>query len=128
MAQQTPLSLPLVLCEGVFQDSLSRKLSLLGVFNELMADAFPTPLVCYLYAATTDGLGDCTFAVRLVDDESSEVAALAASEAQFDNPLACVEVVYYVEAEIPSPGVYFVELLANGEVLASRRLVVHQAC
>lgn len=127
MAHQTPLSLPLVLCEGIYQDSLSRKLSLLGVFNEIVADEFPTPLECYLYTATSDGAGDCSFAVRLVDDDSNEVLELAASKAHFDNPLATVEVVYHVETEIPTPGVYFIELLADGEVLASRRLVVHRA-
>lgn len=127
MAAQLPSSLPLILCDTIYQDGLSQQFTLLGVFNEVACQSYPLTLRFHVYGMLTDGIGYCRLSIRLCNAAGETVAELAESEVTFPSPLATVEAVYFVEPTFPQPGVYFLELLADGEAVASRRLVVRNA-
>lgn len=131
-----PYCLAMVLCDGFHRDPATGKHTLLGTFSTLCARSFPTQLKFCVYFAVTDGLGPTKLRLRLVDAESGLVdrsgeeqeGALFVKEFDFTfrDPLVVLEVSAGVEVDVPKPGLFHCELLANDELLMSRRLLAVQ--
>jgi hypothetical protein len=118
----------LLLADHVYADALTQKKIIAGTFNQLSSSAFPTVLqqITWAYAALTGVRGRHTVVLRYSDLGSGE--ALIESSAltiEGNDPLRLNELVVQVPPlPMPHPGVYAVELLVDGEMLSSLRVVV----
>ncbi|MCW8130909.1 MAG: hypothetical protein KIS92_11200 [Planctomycetota bacterium] len=125
-AVNPPILHSLILCDYVIKDVATGKLSLIGIFNGLYAHRFPcTHPMLYIYVALTDGRGNVPCRLRMVPlGGGPEVFALQ-GHVTFGDPTAVGEIIFPIpQLQIPAPGVYAIEFLANGELLGSRKLQV----
>lgn len=133
---ETPYCLAMLLCDQVYRDTLSGKVSVLGVFNQLVppASAEEKSRFC-VYVSLTDGHGECELNLKLrhaeadfYDDEDNIVSTPAQGVTfEFTDPLMVVEAVFIVECDIKKSGVYYCELHAAGERIMFRRMIVKRA-
>lgn len=127
-----PYCLAMVLCDAVHQDPANRKFTILGTFSTLAAKRFPAKLRLCVYFAITDGSGPVKLELRLVDaaayltDDAPDAVFHEGVNTEIESPLVVFEGVIQIQTELPTPGVYHCELLANDSVLMSRRLVALQ--
>jgi hypothetical protein len=128
----------MVLCDNVHRDSSTGKYTLLGTFSTLRAQSFPARVQFCVYYAVTDGLGPTKLRLRLVDaeagivdrpgqEEEGTVFDETTMEFDFPDPLVVLESVTGIQVAMPKPGLFHCELLANEELLMSRRLLAIQA-
>src|SRR6058998_634248 len=95
--KQPPYSLALVLCDAIYQDTISGKPTLLGCFSVLHAREFPARHASMAaYAAITDGRGTVSILFRLVDvDEEAEPLFEGTTEVEFRDPRAVIELQFH---------------------------------
>lgn len=124
-----PYCLAMVLCDSVYQDPATGKFTLLGTFSTVGAKNFPTKTRFCVYCAVTDGLGKSEIKLKLVHAKKGKEAddkmifETPAIEIEFPSPIAVIEGVMKIEADLPNEGVYICELFAGNDLLMSRRLV-----
>lgn len=126
MAPAKPQVLALVVCDAVHRDPTTGKHTLLGCFNALSCRGFPaTHPGLALHAALTEGYGRVPVEARLVRTDGQEVLHRLRVEVVFEDPRAVAEVTFaFREVLVPAPEELRVQVLAEGEVLAERRLRV----
>jgi hypothetical protein len=100
---------------------MTNKKSLIGVFQDMNALAFPTQANCALYIKLVDGIGDYALRIRFVNlSGETLVTELPSIKAHFNDPLAPAEVaVNMVGFLVPEEGRYEFQLYAN-EIYLSR--------
>lgn len=121
-AHEKPILLNISLCDLVIRDQHTHKVSLINLFNELRAPAFPcTHPRLYVYACLTNGRGSYDCALVLSDPEMPVPMANLPSRLTFQSPLQVVEMSFELNALVlPHEGTYRFELLCDGEVLGAR--------
>lgn len=119
-----PLCLALVLCDGVHRDPDTRKLTLLGLIQQVDAAELPLRRPLAVYFALAGGRGERQVTLRISDSYRHHPIETLKASVVFSDPLEVVEGFLSVHVEFTAPGVYHVELAVEGEVLASRRLRV----
>lgn len=128
-----PYCLAMILCDGVHVDPGTGKFTILGTFTNFSATSFPAAIQFVVYFAVTDGLGDVTLTLQLVDATADPIDAtneendparvfIFKQQAHFPDPLTMIEGVFGVQVILPKAGLYHCELWANSDVLMSRRL------
>jgi len=122
-----PVVLAMILCDAIHQDPATKKCTLLGTFSTISARKFPVvhPQLA-VHIALTDGHGRTRIRLALVsaDDEQTP---LFSSEGviEFKDPRAVAELNFgFANTRIPKPGEYRVQVHANDQLLAERRLHV----
>jgi len=134
--QQDPYCLAMIICDHVHQDRATGKCTILGTFSAFNPTTFPVKAKFWIYAEMTDGVGDFGVSIRLTESsfafdgegENSESPLFSvvtpALAIKMDNPLAVYQFFIVVGVDLPKPGQYHCELLANEVPLMSRRLIV----
>lgn len=127
---EAPHCLALLLCDQVYREPRSRKYSVLGIFDELVAPSFPARLQFTIYFAVTGGLGANQLKVRLIHVDSlieGEDAAIWIDLPRIEimDPLAVIEGSFTLSGTFHAPGQHHVELHANDALLMTRRLTIH---
>ena len=124
-----PLPLAMVICDAIWQDPSTGKATLLGLFSEIGARAFPTmhPMLA-VHIALTDGQGTMSIKLQLVDvDEELEPLFVVEGQFDFPDPRAIINMnVQMRSISFPTAGEYRLQLFARGEFLLERRLIVRQ--
>jgi hypothetical protein len=124
---QLPRVLTLTPADTVSRDAGTGKFSLLGIYNTIVARAFPYVHPSMgLYLALTDGRGKIPLVLRLIDADE-ERAPVFKVEATLDSsdPTQVTEAGFVLQRlEFPKPGEYVLQLSAGEEVLMERRLTV----
>ena len=124
-----PYCLAMVLCDGTHRDPATGKVTILGTFSTVTAKTYPTPVAFCVYSAVTDAIGEFTLKFQVVDsrhgfDAENEPIFSVEIVLNSPSPLAVSEGSMFVKGlVIQDPGVYHCELLHEGDVLMSRRLV-----
>jgi len=114
-----PSVLAMLVCDQVIIDQLSNKKSIIGVFDNINASAFPALVNCAVYAKLADAEGKYKFKLRVVNlkDESLiielEVDGTANSQTE-PTELA----LYLMGVPLPERGKYELQLYANGIYLS----------
>lgn len=132
-----PYCLAMVLCDAVHVDPATKKFTILGTFSTFAAHNYPVKVAFSIYYAVTDGLGDVTMRVQLVDASVGFVDATDGEQNQdrvfsltshhmFPNPLAVIEGGIGVECLLLSKGLYHCELWANDNLLMTRRFTASE--
>ena len=124
-----PFAISFLVCDSLYADPATGKLSLLGVLQGIGGHEFPLayPKIC-VYADLTDGRGRITISARLADvaDELDPIFEIG-GEANFDNPRRTAVFTAEIEnAVFPAPGHYYVQLLADEKIIAERRFSVRR--
>ena len=118
-----------LVCDQVIQDAQTGKKSLIGVFHELKASRFPAvhPTL-WIYANLTDARGEYSFEIRLLDVERNEVLGGGAPPPiTIPGPLQVTELSAQLRnLKLPAPGTYEFQLVANGELMATKAIRVSE--
>jgi hypothetical protein len=122
-----PVVLAMVICDAIHQDPATKKCTLLGTFSTITARSFPVvhPGLA-IHVALTDGRGKTRIRLSLVSSQE-EPQTLFTQEGtiQFNDPRVVAEINFGLRnLTIPHPGEYRVQIFANDELLAERRLQV----
>jgi hypothetical protein len=116
-----------LVCDLVIQDAQSGKKTLVGLFHEIKAARFPTvhPEL-WIYANLTDARGRYTFQIRIIDIESGRVLGSGEPPAiTIADPRQTTELSAQLKGiGLPRPGLYEFQLLANGQLAATKAIRV----
>ncbi|MDA1195293.1 MAG: hypothetical protein O2894_08915 [Planctomycetota bacterium] len=122
-----PVVKAFLVCDQIIQDAQTGKISLIGLFQDLRADRFPaTHPSLWIYTSLTNARGAYTFEIQLVDVANSTVLGKGTPPTiQIPGPLETAEMCAQLgNLQLPRPGTYEFQLLANGELLATKHLRV----
>ena len=125
-APSKPMGIALMLCDQVISEARTNKKSLIGVFNNIAASAFPCrhPRLC-VFVSITGGHGKTKTDVRCVNEDNGTTLFGASGEVRFPHPNHVVEAVFeFNNVTFPGPGLYCIEVLGNDELVLQRRFTV----
>lgn len=124
-----PLALAMVICDAIWIDPSTGKPTLLGLFSEIGAKAFPVvhPLLA-VHICMTDAHGKVPIMLRLVDaDEEGEPIFQVEDEVDFPDRRAIINMNAVMQGiAFPSAGEYRLQRFGYGEFMLERRIVVRQ--
>ena len=123
-----PVIKAFLVCDKVIQDAQSGKKSLIGLFHEIKGSTFPTvhPEL-WIYANLTDARGHYVFEIRFVNltDDGRIVGNSQPSPITIPGPLQTTELSAQLRhVALPGPGTYEFQLIANGELAATKDIRV----
>jgi hypothetical protein len=126
---QPPYPLALVVCDHIWRDPYTGKMTILGTFSTIGGDSVPLfhPIIT-VYAALTDGVGQSRLKVQLVDcDEEREPVFAFDAEYPATDPRAVVEFAFQAQGvKFDQFGEYRLQLWVDQNLAMERRiLVVH---
>ncbi len=124
----TPAVKAFLVADGVIQDRASGKWSVIGVFDQIFAAAFPCfhPIVA-LYVKLTDAFGRYTVKVEFRDAEDALVSNFEGIEFEVGDRTKAVEFgVTTQHLPLKKAGRYQFQLWLNGEFAAAATLDVLQ--
>ncbi len=118
-----PTVLSINICDAIIRDELTKKVSLVGLFNVIRANSFPcTHPLMHVYVALTNGHGKYKTEVRFANLETSEPIVGMVGELNFQNPLQVVEMnLCWQQVSFDNPGEYEVEVLCDGTRTGARK-------
>ncbi len=124
----TPIVKAILTCDQIIHEHLTNKKSLIGVFEDIHLLRFPSthPRIG-VYVNLTGAHGKYTLEVRLITPDGQQIGPIKTPEVEIDSPLRTCE--FALQAHnIPfqQPGTYEVQILANGEFLATKSFNVKQ--
>jgi len=109
-----PSVLAMLVCDQVIIDQQTKKKSLIGIFDNVNAFAFPTAVNCAVYAKLADAEGDYRFKVRLVNLKDEQLLGEMEVSAKVQSQVDPADmVIQLMGAVFPTPGKYEVQLYAN---------------
>ncbi|MEX0701652.1 MAG: hypothetical protein WD069_06095 [Planctomycetales bacterium] len=129
---QKPTCLAMVLCDAVHRDGGNGKFFIMGTFDRVTGKTEPIQAQFAIYCAMTEFVGRTGIQVRFVDssadlsdDESWEVnLPPTPMEIVSDDPNRIVEAAMGVRISFPKAGLYLCQLVADGDSIVQRRIVV----
>jgi hypothetical protein len=123
-----PTTLAMLLCDTVIVDELTKKKSLIGVFEDVNTVALPANMNCALYAKIVDAEGNYNFRIRLVSLKNETVITeLPGASATIPDRLKAVELaINLVGLQLPEAGKYEFQLFGNDVYLARITMEVRQ--
>jgi hypothetical protein len=123
-----PVAIGLLLCEQVIFEEHTRNVTPVNCFTKREVEGFPSdPFPFVVFAALLDGMGDIRFEVSVQRLDTFEEVYKREFGAQFTDPLREVRFVFRCrDCRFPIPGEYQVSILADGEVIAQRKLRIYQ--
>lgn len=116
-----PVVKSFVIADTVIQDRMSGKWSIIGVFDRIMAPAFPVFHPIAVYLKLGDAQGRYQIKIELRDSSDRRIAMIEGSP--IDAPGPALEVGFRAPPiPLEKPGSYQFQLFVNGEFLASAPL------
>ena len=122
----TPSVVSINVCDSIIRDELTKKVSLIGLFNTIRANNFPCkhPQL-HVYIALTNGHGKYKAEVRFTNAEQSKPIAGMRGEMDFKSPLQVVEInLCWQRLNFPKAGEYIVEILCDGTLIGTRKIII----
>ncbi len=127
---QRPVAVNLILCETVIVDEQTRNVTPVNCYRRRRVARFPSePFPFIVLAWLTDGLGEGRLQVVIQRLDTAELEAVyrASFSCRFSNPLDEVRLTIRIrDCSFPAAGINAVNLLADGELLANKRLVIFE--
>ncbi len=125
---QRPMAIGLFLCNEVIVAEGTRDLTLVNCFSRrIVKHDPPEPIAFTIFALLTDGMGNVPLEVRIENLETLEVVSRAETSRVFDSPLEEIRLRLRLPSySFPELGEYGVSLLADGEMIAQRKVQIRQ--
>lgn len=125
----TPFPLALLLCDSVIVDEQSKKKTLVGVFDRVLAKQFPArhrPVT--IYVRLTDAEGRYNFRIDYIQARTDKVLAQGKiTGVDIPNRSRVHEIILRpLPVPIPEPGEYEFRLWANDRYVAQVKFVAEQ--
>jgi hypothetical protein len=121
-----PILLAVIICDQVILDSITRKPSIIGAFENISAVKYPArhPRLAF-FCQLTNGRGRTKINVRLVDvDKEDEVVFERGIEAEFKDIRQVVNFNFDISGIVfPHEGEYRFQIYAGTELLGERRII-----
>src|SRR3972149_915766 len=121
MAAPVPVSI--VVCDSVYKDTGSGKTALIGLFNSITAQKFPTrhPRFC-VFVSVTEVRQGATFRLRIVNSESEAVVAeLKGPSPPQATPVDMCDMCFTLSNLVfPEAGLYYVEFWGDDKIIFQR--------
>ena len=109
----------MLVCDQVIVDQGTQKKSLIGIFENVNAVQFPTPLNCAVYARIADAEGHYKFRLRLVSLKDESLLGQVDFEGDVKTQAEPAELALHLAGLLlPEPGKYEIQLYANDVFLA----------
>lgn len=121
-----PIALAMVICDMVIDDVLTRKKSLVGLFNNIYTSKVPTihPRL-NVYISLTEGYGDYDAELRCVNLDDNKTVGGMKGPLKFINPQQIIEFNFEIgNLVLPQYGNYRFDFLCNNELVISRKFNV----
>jgi hypothetical protein len=130
MGSTPPLALALVISDAIWIDPGTGKKTILGTFSAILGREFPLALNSLgVYVALTDARGKVPLQLRMVDvDELRDAVWQQDFDVEFSDPISVLEIAVNANnVVIPASGEYRLQVLADGELIIERRIIVMPA-
>lgn len=125
MAESNPEELTcvsMVLCDQVYRDERSKKLIVVGVFNQIIAEHLPAlhPEAAVLFTLT-NGRGTYELWLSMEHEASGQEVIRCGGPYRVDNPLRIVDVnITIPRLEFQASGKHWLTLRSDGRILQQR--------
>jgi hypothetical protein len=122
-----PIVLAINICDEIIRDEISRKISLIGLFNRIDATSFPVShRSMHVYVSLTDGHKIYEGELRFVNDKDESAIFTLKSRVPFKDPRQTVELNFEVRnLQFHEPGNYSVRFYCDGKLAGERRFIVN---
>ena len=121
-----PTILALVVCDEVIEDLSTRKKSLIGLFNGIIAKGFPSVHHQLVVFISMTGQGVAPIRLELVHaedvtEDSQPILRLEQPEFHFEDPNTIVDLVFKLhDVPFPRAGLYYFRILSGNDLLSQR--------
>ena len=115
-----PSVLAILTCDQVIVDAVTKKKTLVGIFDRLRSSRFPMQQRIGFYARLTDMEGDYTFTIRVINLTNSEqlIGQMESAQIKATDRLATMEIALNLPPLLfQQPGQYEFQLYANGDFI-----------
>jgi hypothetical protein len=121
-----PTTLGLLVCDQFLSDRDTHKPILVGVFSRMRFSEFPSTTRPFdVHAAITNGHGRVALDIVITRLATEEQIAALSLEYGFSDPLVIINFrCRFRMVSFPAPGVYLIEVLADGNAIGHTRLEV----
>jgi hypothetical protein len=117
----------ILLCDRIIQEAVTEKMSLIGILDRVVGDAFPFDYVrgAALYARVTDAAGEYAIRMEIVRLEDEWLAGDVHAVAAIPDRIPAYEIVFDLAGiRLERAGRYEFRLIANGRFVGSAVLLV----
>lgn len=117
----------ILVCDDIYRDEKTRKLVIVGTFNVINSPRFPCthPRLRVLFTLT-NGRGRYTLMLAVEEAASGRRIVEMSGPADVQNPLDIADIdVEMQNVTLPNPGKYWVQVYADGELVAQRPFVAN---
>ena len=125
ITDQPPLPLAMVICDAMYRDPGTMKLTLLGLFSTIHTRQVPIDHPLCVYVAITDARGKVPLEIRIVDVDEEEKVATMQSEVNVPDPRAVFEAgILFPLVHFPKAGEFRIQAWSGETFLTERRILV----
>ncbi len=123
---ELPECVSIILCDDIYRDERTKKLVIVGTFNNINAHALPAihQKLTVLFTLT-NARGEYEIALGIENARTGDLIVEMKGPAQLPDPLKIIDFnIELVGLPIPEAGKYWVVLKANDEIIAQRPFTV----
>lgn len=126
MPQSKPIGIAMIVCDQVILDHFTQKKSLIGLFNTIGCDHFPTTVarLC-VFVSVTDVRDETRGVLKCRNESSGRDILRMEGRLKADNPNAISEIVFDLNnVSFPESGLHCFEFLCDDELVLQTRFAV----
>jgi hypothetical protein len=123
-AGAAPAVAVILLADVGYRDGLSNKISLLGVFNKIIAETLPLTVQCALFLRLIDGRGEYPLILRVTEEDTAITVVETPLTVQFRDPLVPLDVILPCAFVARKLGAVVLSIMDKRNEIASLRLPV----
>jgi hypothetical protein len=113
-----------IVCDDV-RIEMGNKLSLMGLFENIFFQAFPSILLKLAVVNHWVGVGQFETHVKILGPDRKEVVVSAPSKFSIENNGYADNVTFFTNVSFDRSGTYIVQIHIDGNIAAERQLYVH---
>ena len=121
-----PIILAINICDDIIRDEITKKISLIGLFNRIQSPSFPTthPSL-HVYVSLTNGHKKYKGELRFVSESDDSVIFKTNADVPLQDPLKTLELNFSIRnLKFDKPGNYNVQFCCDKTLVGSRRFIV----
>ncbi len=113
-----------IICDDV-RIEMGNKLSLMGLFENIFFQSFPSALLKFAIVNHWVGAGQFETHVKILAPDRREVVVSAPSKFTIENNGYADNVTFFTNVSFDRPGAHIVQIYIDGNIAAERPLYIH---